>query len=786
MHRFVFLLISFPYLLIAQSQEVLVEGRIIEAASEAPVPYATVVAKLSNDEVINGTTSLEDGSFSMKLNQRDFRIEISFMGFETKVIRDISISKNRINLGEIKLKETTEILGEVEVQAEKSTTEFKLDKRIFNVGADISSKGLSALEVLNNVPSVTVNIEGEINLRGNSGVQILINGKPSVLADEGGNALSSISSDMIERIEVITNPSAKYQAEGTAGIINIVLKEEEKKGLNGSLSANTGIPANHSIGFSLNRRTEKFNLFTQGGAGYRSLPRYNESRFESSRNDTSTLLISDGIEYRNEEFYNITLGADYHVNDLNVITLAGSFAYEIEDQPSETRFQRMDEFGNTTEWTRLETTEATNPKYQYDLQYAKDFKSHEDHKLLISTLGSFFGKNQSSLFEIEDEAQASGENNQRTQTNFKQEDYTFKLDYTNPFNDTYTLETGAQYDMNEVGNDFAVFNDSNGVFLPDSGLINEFIWNQKVLGVYATGAFEKEKWGVKLGLRIENTDLSTLLVNTQEENNQNYTNLFPSFHTSYEFSPRFQVQGGYSKRVFRPRLWDLNPFFNIRNNYNIRQGNPDLQPEFSNSYEITGVFVWENLSLNTSLYRLFTYDIVERVARVEGEVTYTMPMNLGTKATNGLEMNFKYYPNNWFTLSGDMNYGLFIREGSFEDQSFDFTNDQYNLRTTSKFKLKKGVDLEVSGMYESAYQTIQGSQGSMLFADAGIRKKLWDGKGVINLGVRDIFASRIRRGSIETGNSSQTYSSTRGRFITLGFSYGFGKGEAMTYSGRRR
>jgi len=213
------------------------------------------------------------------------------------------------------------------ISAEKSTTEFKLDKRVFNVGKDLSSTGASALEVLNNVPSVDVNIEGEVSLRGSTGVQILINGKPSILSDDASNALGTITADMIEKVEVITNPSAKYEAEGTAGIINIILKKNEKKGLNGSLSLNTGTPDNHSIGISLNQRTEKFNLFTQLGTGYRELPRYNKNTNIDKINNTE--LNSEGTEFRNEHFYNFVLGSDYYINPLNTITLSGSFAYEV-------------------------------------------------------------------------------------------------------------------------------------------------------------------------------------------------------------------------------------------------------------------------------------------------------------------------------------------------------------------------------------------------------------------------------------------------------------------------
>ncbi len=770
----------------AQPQSVEIRGTVVESGSGQPVPYATVVAiDAKSEENIDGTTTGNDGSFSFRVPPSDFYIEVSFIGFETKTLRDFNIQNGRLNLGRILLEESTEALDEVQVRAEKSTVEFKLDKRVFNVGQDISSTGMGALEVLNNVPSVNVNIEGEISLRGNEGVQILINGKPSVLADEQSNALGTLTADMIESIEVITNPSAKYEAEGTAGIINIILKKEEKKGLNGSISANTGIPDNHSLGLSLNLRTENFNFFTQMGAGYRSLPRFNEAINENKI--TGTTIRSEGVDFRNERFYNITLGTDYHINDWNVLTLSGNFAYEIEDQPSETDFTRLDENDDLiSQWRREETTEATNPKYQYDLQYQKQFKDHEDHVLQISTLGSFFGKELSSDFINTTISGEDADAVQQTESDFQQADYIFKLDYTDPLSDKWTIEAGSQFEINDVGNDYAVFDIVDGAQVPDLDLTNNFEYDQKVLGVYGTGAYEGEKWGVKLGLRAEHTDLQTLLTNTGEENFQNYTNLFPSAHISYKISQPFSLQLGYSRRIDRPRLWDLNPFFNIGNNFNIRRGNPDLQPEFSDSYELMGIFIFEKVTLNAGLFHLYTTDVTERVSIFEDNVNITTPMNIGTNRTTGLELNGKYSPAKWVTLNGDFNYGFFMREGTFESQDFDFNGDRWNTRLTTKFKLPAGFDVELAGNYRSRFPTVQGEVSGFAFANAGVRKKLWKGKAIINLSVSDIFASRIRENEIDQPTFYLYNFSQRGRFITLGLSYGFGKGEAMTYSGRRR
>ncbi len=792
MSRFLQSLFAFALVLLfshsahAQKKSLSISGTIVDAIDSSPIPYATaVVVSSKTQKVLSGTTTNELGVFRLSSDSTNIYIELSFIGYQKKAIREFTIQNGMVDLGTLPLNQDAETLNEVEITAEKSTVEFKLDKRVFNVGKDISSTGMGALDVLNNVPSVNVDIEGQITLRGNSGVQILINGKPSVLADEESNALGSITADMIESIEVITNPSAKYQAEGTSGIINIVLKKDEKKGFNGSASINTGYPQNHSLGVSLNQRTEKFNFFTQFGLGYRSLPRYSENNNYNLVDNSK--VLSEGTSYRNENFYNITLGADYYLNKLNSITLSGSYAYEVEDSPGETQFSIYDTTGQlSSAYERVETTSATNPKYQYDLQYNKQFKNNEKHTLLFSTLGRFFGKDQSSEFANNYEFGIPSSPSQQTATDFYQGDYTFKLDYTNPINKQWTLEAGGLYEINDVGNNYAVYNQVGNSWVVDSNFTNNFEYNQKVLGLYGTGSYEGEKWGVKAGLRVENTDLHTLLTNTDQNNTQNYTDLFPSLHTSYKVSKQLSFQAGYSRRIFRPRLWHLNPFFNIQNNYNVYTGNPNLQPEYADSYELTGIWILKKASINASIYNLYTTDVIERVSIFVDDVNITTPVNVGTRNKTGVELNGKYSPNKWFVLTGDFNYGYFVRNGDFENQSFDFSGNQWSLKFTTKFQLPKGFDLEITPNYQSSYKTIQGDISGFAFMDAGIRKKLWKGKAVINLAVRDIFASRIREENVIQPTYTVYNFSQRGRFITLGFSYSFGKGEAMTYSGGRR
>jgi len=404
-----------------QVQRNQINGKVVGSNNEH-LSFVTVMVYAKTDSSrLTGTTSLEDGTFSLETNNQEVYLEVSFMGYKTKQVSEVTFVNNQATLGLIRLSENDQSIGGVTVRAEKSSVEFKLDKRVFNVGKDLSSTGASALEVLNNVPSVNVNIEGEISLRGSSGVQVLINGKPSVIASEQGNAMGTITADMIEKIEVITNPSAKYDAEN----INQDLKN-------------------------------------------------------------NTTVNSEGIEYRNEFFYNIVLGTDYYINKYNVITLSGNFAYEIEDQPSETNFEKLDENGLLlSNWNRTEVTSALNPKWQYELNYKKDFKDKKDHNLLFTSIGRFFGKDQSSEFANEEVFNFDGVSNQRTTTNFNEANYSFNLDYTNPISDKVTLEVGSQYVATDVGNDFSVSNLLNNEWVQNDGLTNVFDFDQNVLGLYS-------------------------------------------------------------------------------------------------------------------------------------------------------------------------------------------------------------------------------------------------------------------------------------------------------------
>lgn len=640
--------------------------------------------------------------------------------------------------------------------------------------------------VLENVPSVEVSLEGSIQLRGNPNVQLLINGKPSVLANGSNNALSSITADMIESIEVITNPSAKYSAEGTTGILNIVLKKETKNGLNGSVSLNTGYPNNHSLGLSMNYRSNKVNIFSQAGVGIRRFVSISEGENKNNEDSLTLLLRTNADDEKNEKFANILLGSDFYLNKRNTLTISGHFAYELENQYSTTNYQLLESGENVfSAFRRDEITSATNPKWQYDIQHHLTFKRHEEQQLTTSLVGSFFGKDKLSEF-LNTALQGDSLGfDQSTRIDFKNANYAFQSDYIHPFSDKTKLEAGVKYDRSINANDSEVANFENEQWVVDSNFTSQFQYDQNILATYTTISHEGEKWGIKGGLRFEHTDAKAK-VEELVLGSWNYFNFFPSIHSSYKYSERSSFQLGYSRRIHRPRLWDLNPYFSFRDNFNLSLGNPELQPEFSHAIELTTTQSLGSVIVNAALFNTFTSGVIEDVISVENNVSTTAPLNIGTSFNSGIEINTKVLPAQWLSIFIDLNGTHFRRRGEYLAQTFDFSNYRWSGRMNFKIELPLDIDTQISFRYQSPEQQVFFQRKGYAFFNLGLRKKFLKGKMIANLSIRDVFNSRIQYTSATQPQVTYFQRGQRGRYSVLGLSYSFGKGEAMEFSGTKR
>jgi outer membrane receptor protein involved in Fe transport len=782
-----FFLILFSFSVNAQKHSIKVQGIVVDNSTTKPLSYATIALyeKDTKDLITGGITDAE-GKFSVQSSSSNFYVEVSFLGYNSIVINDYEINGQSVYLKTIKVEPNEELLNDVMVTAEKSQTVFELDKRVFNVGQDLISSGGSALDVLNNVPSVNVNIEGVVSLRGNSNVQILINGKPSVLAS--GNTLGSITADMIEKIEVITNPSAKYDAQGTTGIINIVLKKESKKGFNGSVSFNVGSPRNNNIGLSMNMRTDRFNFFGQFGVGKRSqLSSYNGVTLDR-KNVNSNYLYNNGSDGRDEQVYHMVLGTDYYINKLNVITLTGNFAYEIEDNYSNTAYDKIDRSNVLiSSSARSEVAEATNPKIQYDLTYKKSFEDNKDKSFIMSATGNSFSKNQFSNFENKGTFGEFDGFKQRFENDYLRAEYVFLADYVHPFTKESELESGIKYVITEISNDYDLMDWESNQFISNPEFNDIFSYDQNILAAYTTYGYKFKKFGVKAGLRVENTKIKSLLEVTNETNDQDYTNLFPSIHSSFKFTETFSVQMGYSRRIGRPDMRDLNPFTSFSDNLNLRTGNPDLIPEFTNSFELSTLRVWGIGTLSGAIYHRRTDGVIDRITTVVDSLTITTPMNLGQSRNTGIELNGSFDPAIWYRLMIDANWSSFHRIGVLESENFDFSNSSWSTEITNKFKFPYDIDLEIRVNYQSAEERVQGIILSYAYADFGVKKKFMKGRAVVNFSMRDVFKSRKYRTEVDLQDFYRYSESMRNpQQVVLGLSYGFGKGDAMEYSGQSR
>lgn len=767
-------------LLAKNENNITITGKVFDQKSNEPIEYATVVMFSKRDSMITGTISLNNGIFILEVPKQEFYLKIDFMGYESLIVSDYEVKNNKVEFQKLYLTPKTLKMDEVVVRAEKSQMEFKLDKRVFNVGKDLTSAGGSALDVLNNVPSVNVDIEGTVSLRGNSNVQMLINGKPSVLTE--GSSLGTITSEMIDKVEVVTNPSAKYDAEGTSGIINIILKKNETSGLNGAVTINVGDPANHSLGLSMNKRTEKFNLFSQFGVGKRTF----ESEFNGTTidrtNDNPITFYNEGEGEKNEQFYNVILGTDYHINRWNVLTLSGHFAYEIEDETSDNNY--FDTSGGKSE--RNEDTEATNPKYEFELSYKKSFEGNKDKSLIAAFTGSLFAKDKESKFT--NSVNGSITELEKLNTDFSEADYSFQADYVDPFNKSSTIETGVKYLFNDLGNDYSLQNFENNNWVADPEFEDNFKYDQHTAAAYFSFGYEPDKLGIKLGLRGENTE-QKVTSDKNDEITKSYFDLFPSAHTSFKINERLSLQMGYSKRIQRPRWRELIPvsFSAFRDQYNMSFGNPNLKPEYTDSFELSAIQIWEGLSLNGSVFYRKTNNVITDVITVVDNASTTTVENIGEQDDIGFEINGKTQPIKWMAILFDSYFSSYNRIGNYEDQDFDFNSSQWSGRLTLKLKLPADIDIEFLTRYRSEVEELQLTYESQLYSDFGIKKKIMNGRGIINFSVRDIFSSRKRIGEADTAKFYRYSKNQRnGRSIVLGFSYGFGKGDAMEFSGHKR
>lgn len=722
-----------------------VTGKIVDEQGK-PLPGASAVLYSSNENQ-GGSSADAEGKFSIKASSGNYTLEVSFISFQ-KHTEEISVpASGNLDLGTLKLQSASTDLDEVTVKGEANMMEFKQDKRVFNVGKDLSNAAANASEILDNLPSVTVGVEGDVSLRGSQNVRILVNGKPSgLIGNDPASALRQLQGNIIERIEVITNPSARYDAEGEAGIINIVLKKERDAGINGSFNIQGGYPELYGAGASVNYRKNKLNLFTNLSFNYNKAPGGGFSKQSFNLEDTSYYFRRDRDQLRGGLDATLRFGADYKITDNQ--TLTGSFLYSPSDDENEVdiRYQDFDEADDLQQVVRRNDREnETERTFEGNLSWVQDYEDFDDHKWTADfTFTQEREREQSKI--LEDTLNRAGELEQRVDNLEQQKRIFLQSDYVHPFSEDESFEVGTRATLRTIDTDFSLEDRLNdGSLQEDPRFTNVFGFTENV---YAAYGIYNGTWGedftYQLGLRAESTELITEL-DSIGENRRTFFNLFPSTFLTYSLNSVSDIQVSYSRRINRPGFWTLNPFFSFSDNRNFYSGNPNVNPEFTDSYEAGFLRYLENGSVYGGVYYRHRTAVVERIRTVDSTgFTRIFPVNLATQDNWGIEMNLQWKPTDWYRMNANVNFYRSVTEGDYEGTSYDAQTQTASGRINNTLTFWES-DLQISFRFRAPANTTQGRRLGIYTMNLGWSRDFLDKKATVTLSVRDLFNTRYRR-----------------------------------------
>src|SRR6056297_826388 len=790
-----FLLLSF-YLILSNSAFAQgsntgsVTGMVINPEGQG-IPNATVAilpADTESEELLDGTATNIDGEFEINIDPGTYRLRVTFVSFNSYFTEIEITSGETLDLGQIELQERQEELDEVVVRGERSYVEMNFDSRRFNVGEDVVSLGGSALDVLDNVPSITTDFEGNVSLRGNQGVQILINGRPSNLVRGGTDGLSSIPASLIQSVEVITNPSARYEAQGTAGIIDIILVDNAQLGFNGNVQVTTGYPLDSSVSTNLNYQNNSINWFLNFDFEYENQPETGTS-FQSFSADTTYLFSEENDVSEKEREGNIFFGADFFLPNDQILTASSRISLERGDEdgdllytdfnpPASQIYRSIDNSWDILRQIDRENIEdARERDFDIRLQYDNKFDG-EDHRLTADFDFEFGSESEDFLQTGVTEVGTSDFNNRRTFSDEEYREIRFDTDYERPIGDNGRFETGMRINYEWEDNDFISEELVNGVWTQpqeEFTVSDNFTYIENVNALYAIYSGEAGDFTYQAGLRAENTNIESELNLAGTQSSQNYTNLFPSLFLSYTISEQNSLQLSYSRRISRPWSRYLLPFTEIRDSRNRRVGNPDLDPEIGNSYELGWLRRWETGSILTSFYYRYRTGVIEDVYTIDGDgITTRLPINLATEDAWGVELSVDQDLFEGSQLSGSLNLYQSESEGQFEGELYESSSESFTSRLRVRYRFLETWNLQSYMFYRGPRETTQGRRGSSTSFSAGLSKQLLDDKARLSLNVRDLFNSRNADREVirETSYTNNNYSwSSRSFRVT--FQYNF-------------
>ncbi len=790
----VLLALFIPFISSAQGQGGKLSGQIVDNNSK-PVAYATVTLLKSDSTVANGDLTEEDGSFEIApTGFGDFILRVNVIGFEEKYLGQIKITEAQPvrNLGKVTVAALSQTLNEVQITAERAMMEMNIDKKVFNVDKAITATGGSATDVLKNVPSLNVDVDGEVALRGKTAT-ILIDGKPAtLLGGDVASALQSLPASSIQSVEVITNPSAKYDAQGMTGIVNIITKKDRKMGLNGSASLGAGTGDKYNGSFNINLKNDKWNVFFN--TNFRSNRNYHRTNNERWLNDGS--LVSSSFEDNRRRFsgwFN-TIGAEYTFNERNALTLTQNINMMQWGNNGETDFFFYSNGFRDSSQVRgthnLGGPLSSSTSLDYKHKFAKPKQELTTNVTFARTqvdreqrfVTNFFDQNEAQKYNtVIQEAPGGGSN---TSLNAQ-------VDFTSPFlskEGRFDAGLKSQVFWFESSNNAVV--DSGAGFKADPYLQNDYNYNQQIHAAYVNFSDQRGKFGYQAGLRLEGSSYegTSSLINDSTYSNK-FLNLFPSAYVSYKLAELQTIYLSYTRRIDRPSFFRMMPYRDVSNPMEISVGNPNLVPEFIHNTELNYSRQFKKgHNIMWSLYYQYTQNLIDRIRTpIDSVRTLSMPANLNKGITYGFELTGKaqILPI-WDAV---LNFNFFQNEiyGSSAGTSLDNKGSSWFTKLNTSLKLPKDFSLQLSATYEAPKIEAQSRRDEVYFVDFAVRKNLFNNRANIVLNISDIFNTRKYSTWYDFPGSYQyVYRDRETRVANITFSYRFGTNEPRAMGRRGR
>ncbi|WP_435625521.1 TonB-dependent receptor domain-containing protein [Flagellimonas sp.] len=762
--------------------QIRISGTVIDKDTGQPLEYATLVLQsVRNPEIVNGGITDASGKFEVETQAGRYNISVEYISYVTYKLEN-QLLRSDTDLGQIALGIDVAELDEVEVIAERTTVELRLDKKIYNVGKDLTVRGGTVSDVLDNVPSVSVDVEGNVQLRGNDDVRILINGKPSAITGlNSTDALRQLPAESIEKVEVITSPSARYDAEGSGGIINIILRRSKLQGLNGALTGNLGYPLSAGINGNLNFRTGDFNFFTNTGYNYRERPgnSLNDTDFFDQDGNFTNSLREERDFDRIRKGLNANFGVEWYVGKNTSIT--NSIFIRDRNNSSETtnNFSQVNAVGEASSGFRFDPETEDDNTFQYAFNFDTQFNGNSQHTLSFAF-----------QYETSDEVEESlivqnGFDSESVRTAEDQQRLFFQMDYVVPLGKNGQFELGYRGDFNQLDTDYDVIFinptlDELGITDP-SNLLD---FEQRINAFYTQYGNKFGKFSFLGGLRYEATNQVVNQLETNDFNDNDFNGLFPTLNLNYELKEGESFQFGYNRRIRRPRSFFLNPFPSRSSPTNLFQGNPNLAPSFSNQVDLGYLKRFKKLTINGSIYYQRATDVITFITEDTGETTLfdgeqvsilrRTPVNLAENERYGFEVTTNYRPTRKWNLNGNINLFNLITRGDFNGQNFDAENLSWFIRLNNKITLPKSIDWQTRIFYRGPTENAQTRNQGIFSMDLAFSKDFFQEKASLAFNVSDIFNSRRRVSDTRTPffNSDSEFQ-FRVRSYNLSFTYRF-------------